>query len=142
MPLKDFKCKQCNKIEEHLVKAETASTICSSCGANTYSLVSMPAKTARRWGDTNLGYDYNLKRSFSSISEKDKYLEANNLVPISEFKGDFLETTMNKVDDKNNLYEAVSKKVEEIKAETGDINRAYAEAYSIDTMKKLGTYKE
>ena len=93
--LRDEACLTCNTITEVLCKWDAEVATCL-CGTKKIVLVSMPAKTAMRWGDSGCGassnvngvFDRGLGTTYKNSMERDAICKAKGLVPLSEVGGD------------------------------------------------------
>lgn len=93
--LRDEACLSCNTIEEVLCKWDAEPATCS-CGTKKIVLVSMPAKTAMRWGDCGMGassningvFDRGLGTTYKNSMEREAICKAKGFIPLSEVGGD------------------------------------------------------
>ncbi len=96
MPIHDYACFDCEKIEEKFIKMSQVNEAmsCSSCGKEMKRMMSLPAKTAGKWGDqtgkwgVNGFYDRGLGATYYTSAEREKIARAKGLVPLEDVGGD------------------------------------------------------
>lgn len=140
MPLYDVVCLQCNKKEERLVKfIDKDKQICRLCNVVMKTQVPLFARTPARFGDSAGGYDISLGKHFNNSMEKEKWIKDNGLVSSSDIggKGAVDDLVHKQIVDTDNHIKDVST-YEYIKKETGSVERALAETFSVDVMKSRG----
>lgn len=140
MPIYEYMCYTCRVQSDRLVKFENKDIqYCSVCDDRLKSLVTAPARTAGRWGDTGGGYDKSLGKHFNNSMEKEKWIKDNGLVSSSDIggKGAVDDLVHKQIVDTDNHIKDVAT-YEYIKKETGSVERALAETYSVDVMKSRG----
>jgi hypothetical protein len=141
MPIYEYKCYTCKTQTDRLVKWEKKDTqYCSVCDDRLKPLVTAPARTAGRWGDTGGGFDVSLGRHFNSSMEKEKYLKQNGLIASSDLVGgkNFIDDQVHKqiVETENHIKD--TEDYTRIMKETGSIEKALAETFSVDKLKSRG----
>jgi hypothetical protein len=102
MPIHDYACLDCNKIEEKFIKmSQVNDTFDCSCGKPMKRLMSAPAKTAGKWGDqtgkwgVNGCFDRGLGATYYTSAEREKIARSKGLVPLEDVGGDsFVENRM------------------------------------------------
>ena len=101
MPIYDYACYTCKKVEEKFVKFSDKDTQSCTCGKGMVRLVSAPAKTVGRWGDqtgkwgVNGYFDRGLGATYYSSAEREKIAKAKGLIPLEDVGGDsFIENRM------------------------------------------------
>lgn len=140
MPIYEYMCYTCKKKSDRLVKFENKGVqYCHVCDDRLKPLVTAPARTAGRWGDTGGGWDKSLGKHFNNSMEKEKWIKDNGLVSSSDIggKGAVDDLVHKQIVDTDNHIKDVAT-YEYIKKETGSVERALAETYSIDVMKSRG----
>lgn len=96
MPIHDYACFDCEKIEEKFIKMSQVNDVmsCSICGKEMKRMMSLPAKTAGKWGDqtgkwgVNGFYDRGLGATYYTSAEREKIARAKGLVPLEDVGGD------------------------------------------------------
>lgn len=96
MPIHDYACFDCEKIEEKFIKMSQVNEAmsCSSCGKEMKRMMSLPAKTAGKWGDqtgkwgVNGFYDRGLGATYYTSAEREKIARSKGLVPLEDVGGD------------------------------------------------------
>jgi len=140
MPIYDYSCQPCKKKVDVLIKWDLKDTVrCSECGELMLRHIPLISKTAGRWGDTGGGWDKSLGRHFNNSMEKEKYIKDNGLVSSSDIggKGAVDDLVHKQIVDTDNHIKDVAT-YERIKKETGSVERALAETFSVDNMKGKG----
>ncbi len=140
MPIYEYMCYTCKKQSDRLVKFENKEAQhCYDCNSKLKALVTAPAKTAGRWGDTGGGFDRSLGRHFKNSMEKEKWIKDNGLVSSSDIggKGAVDDLVHKQIVDTDTHIKDVAT-YERIKKETGSVERALAETFSVDNMKGKG----
>lgn len=103
MPIHDYICLECEKVEEKFVKMSQVGDDmpCSTCSKIMKKMISAPAKTSGRWGDqtgkwgVNGFYDRGLGATYYTSAERDKIARSKGLVPLEDVGGDsFIENRM------------------------------------------------
>lgn len=140
MPIYDYVCSTCGKEEERLVKYEAKNNVkCLTCNNLMGHKMPIPARTAGRWGDTGGGWDYSLGRHFNNSMEKEAYIKKHGLVSSSDAGGkSFVDDQVHK---QIVAHEQHVKDVDDytrLKKETGSVEKALAETFSVDKLKSRG----
>jgi len=140
MPVYDYMCYTCKKQSERLCKYENKDIqYCSTCDDRLKPLVTAPAKTPGRWGDTGGGFDRSLGRHFNNSMEKEKYIRANGLVAASDLGGvSYLDNIVEKECAVHVQHEKDMEVFKDVVSKGGDLSKAYTEAYSVDALKSRG----
>jgi putative FmdB family regulatory protein len=140
MPVYDFMCYTCKKQTDRLCKYETKDNqLCRDCNGILKPLLSAPAKTPGRWGDTGGGFDRSLGRHFNNSMEKEKYIRANGLVAASDFGGvSFVDGIVEKEIAVHTQHEKDIAVFKDVVSSGGDLSKAYTETYSVDNLKARG----
>jgi len=140
MPIYDYMCYTCKKQSERLCKYENKDIqYCSACDDRLKPLVTAPARTAGRWGDTGGGFDRSLGRHFNNSMEKEKYIRANGLVAASDLGGvSYLDNIVEKECAVHVQHEKDMEVFKDVVSKGGDLSKAYTEAYSVDALKSRG----
>lgn len=141
MPLYDFHCEEHDDWEA-LVSRDTLTIPCPQCGADCKRLISAPAKTAGRWGDTGGKFIPALGGVYTP-HQAAKVAKAKGLVHESDLPSGYIDSKLNKEWDDARQHDATMSKFKELKTQHGgDASRAWSEVFSVDNMKKQGTLKE
>ena len=142
MPIYEYTCKRGHQHDE-LHKYPPPETVkCNQCRCNAKKQVSMPQKTAGRWGDTGGKY---IPAFGKVLTPHQAAAEAKKrgLVHESDLPSGYIDSKLNKEWDDARAHDATMAKFKELKkTHNGDASRAWAETFSVDEMKKSGTLKE
>lgn len=141
MPIYSYECKRGHTHDE-LMKYPPPETVkCDQCRCNAHKQVSMPAKTAGRWGDTAAKFIPALGGSYTTV-QAEKLAASKGLVSEHDLPKGFIEDKMNKEWNEARQHDATMSKFKQLKAQHGDASRAWSEVFSVDEMKKSGSLKE
>jgi len=95
MPIHDYVCVTCENVQEKFIKmSQVNDTFTCQCGTELKRLMSVPAKTAGKWGDqtgkwgVNGFYDRGLGATYYTSAEREKIARAKGLVPLEDVGGD------------------------------------------------------
>lgn len=140
MPIYDYTCSSCGKEEERLVKWEKKDEVsCTTCNTLMLHKMPLPARTSGRWGDTGGGWDYSLGRHFNNSMEKEAYIKKHGLVSSSDVGGkSFVDDKVHEQIVATDNHKKDLSDYERIKKETGSIEKAIAETFSVDKLKSRG----
>lgn len=141
MPLYEYTCKRGHKHDELLKYPPPEKVKCNQCRCNAYKVVSMPAKTAGRWGDTPAKFIPALGGAYTT-QQAEKVARERGLVSEHDLPKGFIEDKMNKEWNEAREHEKTMTKFKDLKTQHGDASRAWAEVYSVDEMTKQGTLQE
>ena len=121
MPIHDYACFECEKIEEKFIKMSQINDVmsCSTCGTEMKRMMSLPAKTSGKWGDqtgkwgVNGFYDRGLGATYYTSAEREKIARSKGLVPLEDVGGDsFIE---NRFSAERNIREQQDKILQDYK---------------------------
>jgi putative FmdB family regulatory protein len=121
MPIHDYACFECEKIEEKFIKMSQVNDVmsCSTCGKEMKRMMSLPAKTSGKWGDqtgkwgVNGFYDRGLGATYYTSAEREKIARSKGLVPLEDVGGDsFIE---NRFSAERNIREQQDKILQDYK---------------------------
>lgn len=121
MPIHDYACFECEKIEEKFIKMSQVNDVmsCSACGKEMKRMMSLPAKTSGKWGDqtgkwgVNGFYDRGLGATYYTSAEREKIARSKGLVPLEDVGGDsFIE---NRFSAERNIREQQDKILQDYK---------------------------
>lgn len=85
MPVYDYKCDTCHKVEEHFMTFDEDDNVnCDSCGLKMKRAVTLWANTPSRWGDSHGYYDRGLGTYVKSFVHRDQIMKERNLRPVSD----------------------------------------------------------
>lgn len=140
MPIYEFMCNTCKKKTDILCKWQMVSEQkCKNCNGGLRQLVTAPAHTPGRWGDSGGGYDRSLGRHFNNSMEKEKYIKDNGLIAASDFGGvSFVDGIVEKEEAKHVQHEKDMDVFRDVVSKGGDLSKAYAETYSVDALQSRG----
>lgn len=140
MPVYEYMCYTCKKQSDRLCKYENKDNqFCRDCDGKLKALLTAPQRTPGRWGDSGGGYDRSLGRHFNNSMEKEKYIRANGLVAASDFGGvSFVDGIVEKEEAKHVQHERDMEVFKDVVSKGGDLSKAYAETYSVDSLKARG----
>ena len=128
MPMYDTLCKE-HGVHEVLVKHDQT-PLCPVCQTPTIKLVSMPAKTAGRWGDTGSYFDRGMGCQVENSVHKEQLMKQKGLTPLSDYKSDFIETHQHKqIQEKLEHDKTVSTYKSNLKKFDGDTVKAVCETF-------------
>lgn len=108
MPLREYTCLECEADTTELFMGDYPKEIdCPECAGEGYQAravykLSLPAKTAMKWGDcwgkhgVNGIYDRGLGARYSNSAERDRICKERGLVPLSEIGEAHVEKVVNK----------------------------------------------
>lgn len=126
MPIYEYACHRAGTIVEVLRKYEDRRVCPCGCGAD--RLISAPAKTAFRWGDTKWDgrYDKGLGTTLRDENHRRKLMEAKGL---RELEVGEVEAHVKSVQSDHDEHKANVAAFKKHKAETGDVGLALARTF-------------
>ena len=147
MPLYEFRCKKGHTQDELFKYPPPDSIKCSTrgCRCKSVKAITMPAKTAGRWGNggnINGTYCRSLGKSFSNNAERDTYAAANGFVCSSDLASGQMDQVVHTSIAESEQNEIDTNKYKDILAKTGDKAMAVAETFSVERMKANGVLDE
>lgn len=142
MPLFEFRCSRGHSHDE-LHKYPPPETVkCDKCRCKARKQVSMPQKTAGKWGDTGAKFISAFGKEMTS-SQADAEARKRGLVHEADLPRHFIDDRLDKEWQDARQHDATMEKFKGLKkAHDGDASRAWSETFSVDEMKKSGTLKE
>jgi len=141
MPVYEYRCKRGHS-HDLLHKYPPPERVkCNQCRCNAQKQVSMPQKTAGRWGDTGGKFIPALGGTYTP-HQAAKIAKDRGLVHESDLPSGFIDSKLNSEWDDARAHDKTMAKFKDLKAQHGDASRAWAETFSVDEMKKTGTLKE
>lgn len=112
MPVYDFDGCGCGKFEE-LVKSDVYQIPCPSCGQLCDRQISMPAKTASQWGDTQFGINGKFNRGLgvhiTSRKQEDDILKKRGLIREADLGTHFYADQTQKQKNERDRIDKISK---------------------------------
>jgi len=143
MPLFGYKCKKGHTTDELFKYPPPDSIKCAttSCRCKASRTVSMPAKTAGRWGNggnINGTYCRSLGKSFSNNTERDTYAADNGFICSNDLASGQMDQVVHASIKESEQNELDTNKYKDILAKTGDKTMAVAETFSVERMKANG----
>lgn len=142
MPIYEFRCSRGHSHDE-LHKYPPPETVkCDKCRCKARKQVSMPQKTAGKWGDTSAKFISAFGKEMTS-SQAAAEAKKRGLVHEADLPKHFIEDRLDKEWQDARQHDATMEKFKELKkTHDGDASRAWSETFSVDEMKKSGTLKE
>jgi len=142
MPIYEFSC-QNGHSQDELHKWPPPQVVgCKECKSNAFRQVSMPQKTAGKWGDTGARFISAFGKEMTS-SQADAEAKKRGLVHEADLPKHFIDDRLDKEWQDARQHDKTMEKFKELKnAHNGDASRAWSETFSVDEMKKSGTLKE
>jgi len=127
----EYRCPQGHVTEEIFsLKDRVDHVQCDLCNGIAGRIVSLPADTKAKWGDSHAYFDRGLGCEVKSSQHKDKILKERDLVPVSEMGSGYVESRMtSSVDEAKAHDKTVSKYNDNVKKFDGDQGRAIAETF-------------
>ena len=140
MPIYSYKCSRGHTHDElykwpppESMKCGYVTSTLSKCRCKSKRLVTMPAKTAGRWGDTSAKYIPAFGKELTTVQAEK---EARRLGLVSEYDlpRHYIEDKLADQDADAALHLKTMSNFETVKKETGDASRAWAETFSTERM--------
>jgi len=142
MPLYEFRCKRGHGHDELHKWPPPDKVKCDKCRCNAHKQVSMPQKTAGKWGDTSAKYISAFGKELTSTQAAAE-AKKRGLVHEADLPKHFIEDRLDKESQEAQAHNKTMEKFQELKkTHDGDASRAWSETFSVDEMKKSGTLKE
>ena len=126
MPLYEYPCQRTGRRVEVIRRYEERAVCPCGCGAK--RIISAPAKTAMRWGDTPWDgrYDRGLGTTLRDQNHRDKIMQARGLRQLEDGE---VEQYSREVQAESAEHEANVAAFQKHKAETGDVGLALARTF-------------
>lgn len=141
MPVYEYSCQNGHSHDELHKYPPPEVVWCNQCKSNAFKQVSMPQKTAGRWGDTGGKYIPALGKVLTPHQAAAE-AKRRGLVHESDLPSGYIDSKLNKEWDDARQHDATMAKFKELKTSTGDASRAWAETFSVESMKQSGALKE
>lgn len=130
MPLFDFACGECGNETEDLVRSDVRTLRCPDCGAEMDRLVSMPARTGARWGDSQGYFDRGLGTYVENSLHRERVMKEKGFVPVSDYPAGTVENYVhNQIEEKRKHERTVATFRDNLKKFGGDTTRAVTETF-------------
>ena len=141
MPLRDFRCPQHGAFED-LVHYSVTDMPCPKCSQMSKVLLSAPARTAGRWGDTGARYISAFGKELTPM-QADAEARKRGLVHERDLPQHFIEDKLaSEWKDARDHDKVMEKFTENKRLAGGDASQAWAETFSVDAMEKSGLISE
>lgn len=142
MPLFEFRCDRGHSHDELHKWPPPQSVTCGACQGNAVRQVSMPQRTAGKWGDTGAKFISAFGKELTS-SQAAAEAKKRGLVHEADLPKHFIDDRLDKEWQDARQHDATMERFKELKkTHDGDASRAWSETFSVDEMKKSGTLKE
>ncbi|CAB5223767.1 Putative regulatory protein, FmdB, Zinc ribbon domain containing protein [uncultured Caudovirales phage] len=142
MPIYEFSCKNGHSHDILHKWPAPQVVVCQLCKSDAVRQVSMPQKTAGKWGDTSAKFISAFGKEMTS-SQAAAEAKKRGLVHEADLPKHFIEDRLDKEWQDARQHDKTMEKFNELKkTHDGDASRAWSEVYSVDEMKKSGTLKE
>lgn len=114
MPIYRYKCKRCATITEVFcrVAERTETTVCEHCGEIASPILTLPAFTPRRWGDSHPETIFG--QEVYNTTQEDKVLQEKGLVRIDDKGKDWYDTELDKAIGSMEAQAAVDKRITDL----------------------------
>lgn len=130
MPLYDHLCVACCLVTEELVPPERQSISCPACGSEAVRMVSMPARTGNRWGDSNAYFDRGLGCVVQNHTHREQLMKAKGLTPLSDYASGTVENAVHaQIESKKQHERTVTAYKDNLKKHGGDTAMAVADTF-------------
>lgn len=142
MPIYTYACKR-GHIHDELLKYPPPETVkCDKCRCKAGRLVTMPAKTAGRWGDTTAKFIPAFGKEMTS-SQAAIEAKKRGLIHEADLPPHFIDDRLAKQDAEAAEHNKTMELFKQNKAANGgDASIAWADTFSVENMTKSGTFKE
>lgn len=108
--------------------------VCSICGNDLRKMVTAPARTPNRWGDTLGGvngfYDRGLGASYQNSVEREKIMKQRGLISTEDLPDDYVESRLSSASEETKaVREATKAYTDNIKKYDGDKMKAIEKTF-------------
>lgn len=142
MPVYEFRCDRGHSHDELHKWPAPQSVTCGACQGNAVRQVSMPQRTAGKWGDTGARFISAFGKEMTS-TQADAEAKKRGLVHEADLPKHFIDDRLDKEWQDARQHDKTIATFQDLKkAHNGDASRAWAETFSVEEMKKSGTLKE